>query len=101
MNVTSPAAVALGALATWLGTFKCCALPALLSVLGLAGTTAALAARWLAPGLALLSAALLARSFYSLYVQRRGTRAARVTTWVSAALVVVFWSLRLAGVLNG
>jgi len=100
-NVTNPAAVVAGAAVTWLGTFKCCALPACFSLLGLAGTTATLLARWLAPGLALFSAVLLARSFWSLYRQRRGTRTSRVTAWVSAALVVIFWSLRLAGVLNG
>ena len=99
-NLTNPAAVVAGAVVTWLGTLKCCALPAFFSVLGLAGTTAALVARWLAPALALLSAALLARSFYSLYWQRRGTCASRVTTWVSAALVVLLWTLRLAGVLK-
>jgi len=100
-NVTNPAAVIAGGVVTWLGTFKCCVLPACFSLLGLAGTTATLFARWLAPGLALLSAALLARSFYRLYGQQRGTRASRVTTWVSAALVVLFWSLRLAGVFHG
>ena len=100
-NVTNPAAVVVGAVVTWLGTFKCCVLPAFFSLLGLGGTAAAIFARWLSPGLALLSAALLARSFYSLYRQRRGSRASRVTTWVSAALVVLLWSLRLAGVLSG
>jgi hypothetical protein len=100
-RVTNPAAVTAGAVVTWLGTFKCCALPAFFSLLGLAGTTATLVAHWLAPGLALFSAALLARSFYSLYGLRRGTRASRVTTWVSAAMVVLFWSLRLAGLFNG
>ncbi len=100
-NLSNPAAVAAGAVAAWLGAFKCCVLPAVFSLLGLAGTTATLFARWLAPGLALLSAALLARSFYSLYGRRRGTRAGRVTTWVSAMLVVLFWGLRLAGVFNG
>jgi hypothetical protein len=100
-NVTNPGAVVAGAAVTWLGTFKCCALPAFFSLLGLAGTTATLVARWLAPALALLSAALLARSFYSLYGQRRGTRVSRVTTWVSAVLVVLFWSLRLSGVFHG
>jgi len=100
-NVTNSPAVAAGAVVTWLGTFKCCALPAFFSLLGLAGTTATLVSRWLAPGLAILSAALLVRSFYSLYGQGRGSRANRVTTWVSAVLVVLFWSLRLAGVFNG
>lgn len=100
-RVTNPTAVAAGAAVTWLGTFKCCALPAFLSLLGLGGTAGALVARWLSPGLALVSAALLARSFYSLYRQRRGSRATRVTTWVSAGLVVLLWSLRLTGVFGG
>jgi hypothetical protein len=92
LNLT---AVLAGAAVTGLGTLKCCMLPALFSLLGLAGTSAALLARWLSPALMLLSVTLLARSFYSLYVQRRGTRAAELVTWASSALVVMFWIYRL------
>jgi hypothetical protein len=89
------AAVLAGAAVTGLGTLKCCMLPGLFSLLGLAGTSAALFARWLSPALMVLSVTLLARSFYSLYVQRRGTRTAKVVTWASSALVVIFWTYRL------
>ena len=50
---------------------------------------------WLAPALAGLSVLLLARSFYILYVQRRGTRASAVITWCSAVFVIGFWTWQL------
>jgi hypothetical protein len=70
-------------------------LPGMFSLLGLAGTSAALLTRWLSPALMVLSVTLLARSFYSLYGQRRGTRTAEAITWASSALVVLFWMYRL------
>jgi hypothetical protein len=45
--------------------------------------------------LIVLSVGLLARSFYILYVRRRGTRASAVITWLSAAFVIGFWTWRL------
>jgi hypothetical protein len=71
-------------------------LPGLLSLLGLAGTSAALFARWLPPALMVLSLTLFARSFYGLYVHRRGTRTAEIVTWASSALMVVMWIYRLS-----
>jgi hypothetical protein len=50
---------------------------------------------WLAPVLIGLSVALLLRSFYLLYVRRRGTRASAVITWLSAAFVIGFWTWHL------
>jgi hypothetical protein len=50
---------------------------------------------WLAPVLIGLSAVLLLRSFYLLYVRRRGTRASAVIFWLSAAFVVSFWTWHL------
>jgi hypothetical protein len=38
---------------------------------------------------------LLGRSFYILYVQRRGTRATTIITWLAAAFVVGYWTWRL------
>ena len=70
-------------------------LPGVLSLLGLAGTSAAFFTRWLSPALMVLSVTLLARSFYGLYVRQRGTRAAKMITWASSALVVIFWTYRL------
>ena len=49
---------------------------------------------WLAPVLIVLSVLLLARAFYILYVQGRGTRMSRVITWLSATFIVGFWSWR-------
>ena len=39
-----------------------------------------------------LSVFLLGRSFYILYVQKRGTRASMVITWLAAAFVIGFWT---------
>jgi hypothetical protein len=50
---------------------------------------------WLAPVLIVVSLLLLARSFYILYVQRRGTFATTVITWLSALFVIGFWTWRL------
>ena len=50
---------------------------------------------WLAPVLITLSALLLLRSFYILYVRKRGTRVAAVITWLSAIFVVGFWTWQL------
>jgi hypothetical protein len=54
-------------------------------------------AGWLSPLLIALSLLLLGRSFYILYVKRRGTRASTVITWLAAAFVVGFWTWRLVG----
>ena len=45
--------------------------------------------------LIVLSLLLLGRSFYILYVQRRGTRATAVITWLAAVFVVGYWTWRL------
>jgi hypothetical protein len=50
---------------------------------------------WLAPVLIALSVLLLGRSFYILYVQKRGTRTTAVITWLSALFVVGYWTWRL------
>jgi hypothetical protein len=50
---------------------------------------------WLAPVLIGLSVLLLLRSFYLLYVRRRGTRASAVLTWLSAVFVIGFWTWHL------
>jgi hypothetical protein len=47
---------------------------------------------WLSPVLILLSVGLLSRSFYILYVQKRGTTTVKVLTWSSATFIVCFWT---------
>jgi hypothetical protein len=59
------------------------------------GAWAAVAVGWLSPVLILLSIGLLSRSFYVLYVQKRGTRAVRVLTWAAAIFIVCFWTWQL------
>jgi len=56
---------------------------------------ATLVARWLSPLLIGVSILLLGRSFYILYVHRRGTRASTFITWLSAAFVTAYWAWRL------
>ncbi len=45
--------------------------------------------------LIVLSAALLGRAHYVLYVVKRGTRTTEVITWLATLLVVGFWSWKL------
>jgi hypothetical protein len=62
-------------------------------VLGVAGSAwAAVAVNWLSPVLILLSVSLIGRSFYVLYVQKRGTAVVKVLTWASAVFIVCFWT---------
>jgi hypothetical protein len=69
-----------------------------LALLGLVGTvTAAVVSNWIGPVLIALSVLLLGRSFYILYVKRRGTRVTTVVTWLSAAFVVGYWTWRYVG----
>jgi hypothetical protein len=46
----------------------------------------------LSPFLIGLTVVLLSRSFYVIYVQKRGSRAVKIMTWLSAAFVVCFWT---------
>jgi hypothetical protein len=67
-----------------------------MALLGLAGSaTATLVWSWLAPVLIAVSLLLLGRSFYILYVRRRGTRTTAVVTWLAALFVVGYWTWRL------
>jgi hypothetical protein len=54
-----------------------------------------LVAGWLAPILIVVSVLLLGRSFYVLYVRRRGTFATAAITWASAVFVIGYWMWRL------
>jgi hypothetical protein len=50
---------------------------------------------WLAPVLIAASMLLLGRSFYILYVRRRGTVASALITWLSALFVIGYWTWQL------
>jgi hypothetical protein len=54
-------------------------------------------ADWVLPVLIILSLLLLGRSFYILYVQRRGNRLSMIVTWLSALFIVGYWTWRLLG----
>jgi hypothetical protein len=64
-------------------------------LLGLAGPAVAAIAAWLTPVLIGMSAVLLGRSHYVLYVLKRGSRSTAVVTWLATVLVVVFWTWQL------
>ena len=53
---------------------------------------AAVAVGWLSPVLIVLSVGLIGRSFYVLYVLKRGSTAVKVLTWLSATFIVCFWT---------
>jgi hypothetical protein len=55
----------------------------------------AVATSWIKYVLIGLSVVLLGRSFWALYVQKRGSGAVKVLTWLSAAFVVCFWTWQL------
>ncbi len=63
----------------------------------MAGSAAAtvVASNWIKGGLIGLSVALLGRSFWVVYVQKRGSTVVKVVTWLSALFVVGFWSWQL------
>ena len=52
-------------------------------------------AGWVSPVLIVLSAALLGRSFWILYVEKRGTLPVKVLTWLAAVFIVCFWTWQL------
>jgi hypothetical protein len=52
-------------------------------------------AGWLSPVLIGISVLFLGRSFWILYVQKRGSRAVKIVTWLSAIFVVCFWTWNL------
>ncbi len=62
------------------------------SLLGLAGGTAASVAGWLSPVFIGLSAALLGRAHYVLYVLKRGSRMSTVITWLATVFVIGYWT---------
>jgi hypothetical protein len=48
--------------------------------------------KWVSPALIALSVLLLGRSFYVIYIQKRGSFAVVVITWLSATFVCGFWT---------
>jgi hypothetical protein len=64
-------------------------------VAGSAAAAAVAASSWIKPVLIGLSVVLLGRSFWVQYVQKRGSLAVKVLTWLSALFVVGFWTWQL------
>jgi hypothetical protein len=59
------------------------------------GAAVAVATGWISWLLIGLSVVLMSRSFYVLYVQKRGGAVVTVLTWLSAVFIVCFWSWQL------
>ena len=59
-----------------------------------------MSAPWLSPVLAGLGLLMLGRAFYIVYFRRRGTRAAKVITWVVTVIVVGMWVWRFTHASN-
>jgi hypothetical protein len=59
------------------------------------GAAVAVATGWISYVLIALSVGLLARSFWVLYAQKRGSGFVKLLTWLSALFVVCFWSWQL------
>lgn len=68
----------------------------MLALLGLAGGTAATVAGWVSPIVMGLSAALLGRAHYVLWVLKRGNRVSTVITCLATLIVVGFWAWKWA-----
>ena len=49
-------------------------------------------AGWLAPVLIGLTAALLGRAHYVLYMLKRGSRVTAAITWLATVMVIGFWT---------
>jgi hypothetical protein len=49
-------------------------------------------AGWLAPVFIGLSAALLGRAHYVLYVLKRGSHTSTVITWLATLFVIAYWT---------
>ena len=76
----------------------CCIVPAIFSVLGLAGVAMAREVTGeLVPYLLVLSALFLGRAHYLLYVKHQGTRTSHVVTWAATLLAVTLWGTRWFG----
>jgi hypothetical protein len=52
-------------------------------------------AGWMTPVLIILSVLFLGRSHYALYVQKTGSPASAIITWVATLLVIGFWGWQL------
>ena len=49
-------------------------------------------AGWLAPIFIGLSAALIGRAHYVLYVLKRGSRMSTVITWLATVFIIAYWT---------
>ncbi len=73
----------------------CCIIPAVFSVLGLAGVAVAREVTGgLVPYLLAISVLFLGRAHYLLYIKHHGNWASYIVTWISTALAMTLWGIR-------
>ena len=73
----------------------CCIIPAIFSLLGLAGVAVAQEITGgLVPYLLAVSVLFLGRAHYLLYVKHQGNWTSHILTWASTVLALTLWGLR-------
>ena len=76
----------------------CCIIPAIFSVLGLAGVAVAREVTGsLVPYLLMVSVLFLGRAHYLLYIKHQGNRVSHIVTWTATLLAVTLWGIRWFG----
>ena len=73
----------------------CCIIPAVFSVLGLAGVAMArTVTEGLVPYLLAVSVLFLGRAHYLLYIKDHGSPLSHIVTWIATVLAIVLWGMR-------
>ena len=76
----------------------CCIIPAIFSVLGLAGVAVAReVTEGILPYLLVISVLFLGRAHYLIYIKHQGNRLSHIITWAATFLAVTLWGVRWLG----
>ena len=76
----------------------CCIIPAVFSVLGLAGVVVAReVTEGILPYLLVISVLFLGRAHYLIYIRHQGNRLSHIITWTATFLAVTLWGIRWLG----
>ena len=76
----------------------CCIIPAVFSVLGLAGVAVAREVTGgLVPYLLAVSVLFLGRAHYLIYIKHQGNRVSHIVTWAATFLAITLWGIRWLG----
>lgn len=76
----------------------CCIIPAIFSVLGLAGVAVAReVTEGILPYLLVISVLFLGRAHYLIYIKHQGNRLSHIVTWVATLLAITLGGIRWLG----